>query len=142
MALNCSTSIPLYPSAGDPGRHGYLTFGILTTFGFIAGNTLVVIIFYNYLFIHSLSAWQIIRSGVDNKFLLLAYRHDGGKENCMAKYNPRIIVEVRGGVVQAVYSDTVGVSVAVLDYDEIATEDATPEFVKLEAETKGMLEII
>ncbi|MGA3281625.1 MAG: hypothetical protein ABSD50_11650 [Smithella sp.] len=60
----------------------------------------------------------------------------------MAKYNPRIIVEVRGGVVQAVYSDTVGVSVAVLDYDEIATEDATPEFVKLEAETKGMLEII
>jgi len=29
-----------------------------------------------------------------------------------------------------------------LDYDEIATEDATLEFIKLEAETKGMLEII
>ena len=60
----------------------------------------------------------------------------------MAKHNPRIIVEVRGGVVQAVYSDTVNVSVAVLDYDEIATEDATPQFIKLEAETKGMLEVI
>jgi len=60
----------------------------------------------------------------------------------MAKHNPRIIVEVRGGVVQTVYSDTVGVSVAVLDYDEIATEDATPEFIELEAETKGMMEII
>ena len=60
----------------------------------------------------------------------------------MAKHNPRIIIEVRGGVVQAVYSDTANVSVAILDYDEIATEDATPEFIKLEAETKGMLEII
>lgn len=60
----------------------------------------------------------------------------------MAKYNPRIIVEVRGGVVQTVYSDTANVSVAILDYDEIATEDATPEFIKLEAETKGMTEII
>jgi hypothetical protein len=60
----------------------------------------------------------------------------------MAKHNPRIIVEVRGGVVQAVYSDTAKVSVAVLDYDEIATEDATPEFIKLEADTKGMLGII
>ena len=60
----------------------------------------------------------------------------------MAKHNPRIIVEVRGGTVQAVYSDTINVSVAVLDYDEIATEDATLEFIKLEAETKGMLEII
>ena len=54
----------------------------------------------------------------------------------MAKHNPRIIVEVRGGVVQAVYSDTAKVNVAVLDYDEIATEDATPEFIKLEAETR------
>ena len=43
---------------------------------------------------------------------------------------------------QSVFSDTANVSVAVLDYDEIATEDATPEFIKLEAETKGMLEII
>ena len=60
----------------------------------------------------------------------------------MAKHNPRIIIEVRGGVVQAVYSDTAKVSVAVLDYDEIATEDATPEFIKLEVETKGMLGII
>ena len=60
----------------------------------------------------------------------------------MAKNNPRIIIEVRGGVVQSVYSDTAKVSVAVLDYDEIATEDATPEFIKLEAETKGMLGII
>ena len=60
----------------------------------------------------------------------------------MAKHNPRIIVEVRGGVVQSVYSDTAKVSVAVLDYDEIATEDATPEFIQLEAETKGMLGII
>jgi hypothetical protein len=60
----------------------------------------------------------------------------------MAKHNPRIIVEVRGGTVQAVYSDTVNVSVAVLDYDEIATEDATPEFINLEAETEGMMEII
>ena len=60
----------------------------------------------------------------------------------MAKHNPRIIVEVRGGVVQAVYSDTVNVSIAILDYDEIATEDATPEFIELEAETKGMMEII
>ena len=60
----------------------------------------------------------------------------------MAKHNPRIIVVVRGGTVQAVYSDTVNVSVAVLDYDEIATEDATPEFIQLEAETKEMLEII
>ena len=102
----------------------------------------MVIIFYNYLFIHSLSAWQIIRSGVDNKFFLLAYRHDGEKGNVMAKHNSRIIVEVRGGVVQTVYSDTANISVAILDYDEIATEDATPEFIKLEAETKGMLEII
>ena len=94
------------------------------------------------MFIHSLSAWQIIRSGVDNKFFLLSYRHDGEKGNVMAKHNPRIIVEVRGGTVQAVYSDTVNISVAILDYDEIATEDATPEFIKLEAETKGMLEII
>ena len=78
----------------------------------------------------------------DNKFLLLTYRHDGGKGNFMVKHNPRIIVQVRGGVVQAVYSDTANVSVAVLDYDEIATEEATPEFIKLEAETKGMLEII
>jgi hypothetical protein len=140
MALNCSTSI--YPSAGDPGRHGHLTFGTYTTFGFIADNTLVVIIFYSYLFFHSLSAWQTIRSSVDNKFFLLSYRHDGEKGNVMAKHNPRIIVEVRGGTVQAVYSDTVNVSVAVLDYDEIATEEATPEFIKLEAETKGMLEII
>ena len=83
-----------------------------------------------------------MRSGVDNKFFLLAYRQNGGKGNFMAKHNPRIIVEVRGGVVQSVYSDTANVSVAVLDYDEIATEDATPEFIKLEAETKGMLEII
>jgi hypothetical protein len=60
----------------------------------------------------------------------------------MAKHNPRIIIEVRGGVVQAVYSDTAKVSVAVLDYDEITTEDATPEFIKLEVETKGMLGII
>ncbi|MGP8004132.1 MAG: hypothetical protein ACLPSL_10075 [Smithella sp.] len=60
----------------------------------------------------------------------------------MAKHNPRIIVQVRGGVVQAVYSDTANVSVAVLDYVEIATEDATPEFIKLEAETEGMMEII
>ena len=60
----------------------------------------------------------------------------------MAKHNPRIIIEVRGGVVQSVYSDTANVSVAVLDYDEIATEDATPEFIKLEVETKGMLGII
>ena len=60
----------------------------------------------------------------------------------MVKHNPRIIVQVRGGVVQAVYSDTANVSVAVLDYDEIATEEATPEFIKLEAETKGMMEII
>jgi hypothetical protein len=60
----------------------------------------------------------------------------------MAKHNPRIIIEVRGGVVQSVYSDTAKVSVAVLDYDEIATEDATPEFIQLEAETKGMLGII
>ena len=66
----------------------------------------------------------------------------GRKGNFMVKHNPRIIVVVRGGVVQAVYSDTANVSVAVLDYDEIATEDATPEFIKLEAETKGMLEII
>ena len=60
----------------------------------------------------------------------------------MAKHNPRIIIEVRGGVVQSVYSDTAKVSVAVLDYDEIETEDATPEFIQLEAETKGMLGII
>jgi len=60
----------------------------------------------------------------------------------MAKHDPRIIIEVRGGTVQSVYSDTANVSVAVLDYDEIATEDATLEFIKLEAETKGMLEII
>jgi hypothetical protein len=60
----------------------------------------------------------------------------------MAKHNPRIIIEVLGGTVQSVYSDTVNISVAVLDYDEIATEDATPEFIKLEAETKGMLEIM
>jgi len=60
----------------------------------------------------------------------------------MAKHNPRIIIEVRGGVVQSVYSDTANVSVAVLDYDEIATDDATPEFIQLEAETKGMLGII
>jgi hypothetical protein len=60
----------------------------------------------------------------------------------MAKHDPRIIIEVRGGVVQAVYSDTAKVSVAVLDYDEITTEDATPEFIKLEVETKGMLGII
>ena len=60
----------------------------------------------------------------------------------MAKHNPRIIIVVRGGVVQTVYSDTAKVSVAVLDYDEIATEDATPEFIKLEAESKGMLGII
>jgi hypothetical protein len=83
-----------------------------------------------------------MRSGVDNKFFLLAYRHNGEGGNIMAKHNPRIIVEVRGGVVQAVYSDTVNVSIAILDYDEIATEDATPEFIKLEAETKGMLGII
>jgi hypothetical protein len=44
--------------------------------------------------------------------------------------------------VQSVYSDTAKVSVAILDYDEIATEDATPEFINLEAETKGMLGII
>ncbi|MGV8058725.1 MAG: hypothetical protein AB2L12_11985 [Smithellaceae bacterium] len=60
----------------------------------------------------------------------------------MAKHEPRIIIEVRGGTVQAVYSDTANISVAVLDYDEIETEDATVEFIKLEAETKGMLEII
>jgi len=83
-----------------------------------------------------------MRSGADNKFLLLAYRHDGEGGNIMAKHNPRIIIEVRGGTVQSVYSDTAKVSVAVLDYDEIATEDATPEFIKLEAETKGMLGII
>ena len=83
-----------------------------------------------------------MRSGVDNKFFLLTYRQNGGNENFMAKNNPRIIIEVRGGVVQSVYSDTAKVSVAVLDYDEIATEDATPEFIKLEAETKGMLGII
>ncbi len=83
-----------------------------------------------------------MRSGVDNKFFLLAYRHNGGKENFMAKHNPRIIVEVRGGVVQAVYSDTAKVNVEVLDYDEIATEEAIPEFIQLEAETKGMLGII
>jgi hypothetical protein len=83
-----------------------------------------------------------MHSGVDNKFFLLAYRHYGEEGNLMAKHNPRIIIEVRGGVVQSVYSDTAKVSVAILDYDEIATEDATPEFIKLEAETKGMLEII
>ena len=83
-----------------------------------------------------------MRSGVDNKFFLLTYRQNGGNENFMAKNNPRIIIEVRGGVVQSVYSDTAKVSVAVLDYDEIATEDATPEFIQLEAETKGMLGII
>jgi len=60
----------------------------------------------------------------------------------MAKHDPRIIIEVRGGTVQSVYSDTPNVSVAVLDYDEIATEEATPEFINLEAETKGMLQII
>jgi len=60
----------------------------------------------------------------------------------MAKHDPRIIIEVRGGTVQSVYSDTHNVSVAVLDYDEIATEEATPEFINLEAETKGMLQII
>ena len=60
----------------------------------------------------------------------------------MAKHDPRIIIEVRGGTVQSVYSDTANISFAVLDYDEIATEDAPPEFIKLEAETKGMLEII
>jgi gamma-glutamyltranspeptidase len=49
---------------------------------------------------------------------------------------------MRGGTVQVVYSDTVNVSVAVLDYDEIAPQEATPEFIKLEAETKGMLGII
>ena len=60
----------------------------------------------------------------------------------MAKHDPRIIIEVRGGTVQSIYSDTPNVSVAVLDYDEIATEEATPEFINLEAETKGMLQII
>jgi len=60
----------------------------------------------------------------------------------MAKHDSRIIIEVRGGTIQTVYSDTANISVAVLDYDEIETEDATPEFIKLEAETKGMLEII
>ncbi|OPY84730.1 MAG: hypothetical protein A4E71_02500 [Smithella sp. PtaU1.Bin162] len=60
----------------------------------------------------------------------------------MAKPDPRIIIEVRGGTVQSVYSNTANVSVAVLDYDEIATEDATLEFINLKAETKGMLEII
>ena len=60
----------------------------------------------------------------------------------MAKHDPRIIIEVRGGTVQSVYSDMANVSVAVLDYDESATEDAAHEFIKLEAETKGMLEII
>ena len=60
----------------------------------------------------------------------------------MAKHDPRIVIEVRGGTVQSIYSDTANVSVAVLDYDEIATEDATHEFIKLEAETKGMLKII
>ena len=60
----------------------------------------------------------------------------------MAKHDPRIIIEVRGGTVQSVYSDMANVSVAVLDYDEIATEEATPEFINLEAETKGMLQII
>ena len=73
---------------------------------------------------------------------MLAYRHNGEGGNIMAKHNPRIIIEVRGGTVQSVYSDTAKVSVAVLDYDEIATDDATPEFIKLEAETKGMLGII
>ena len=60
----------------------------------------------------------------------------------MAKHDPRIIIEVRGGTVQSIYSDTPNVSVAVLDYDEIATEEATHEFINLEAETKGMLQII
>ena len=73
---------------------------------------------------------------------MLAQRHDGEKGNIMAKHDSRIIIEVRGGTIQTVYSDTANISVAVLDYDEIETEDATPEFIKLEAETKGMLEII
>jgi len=53
-----------------------------------------------------------------------------------------IPIPLQGGTVQSVYSDTANVSIVVLDYDEIATEDATPEFIKLEAETKGMLGII
>jgi hypothetical protein len=60
----------------------------------------------------------------------------------------KIYIEVRGGIVQAVYADAhrdVGVKVRVLDYDDLECGDFDQkelvEFQKLEAEVKGLMEV-
>lgn len=52
-----------------------------------------------------------------------------------------IIIEVRGGLVQAVYSDNPNNTVRILDWDNIDSENMTDAEKQMENETKNMRDV-
>ena len=54
----------------------------------------------------------------------------------------KIIIEVRGGLVDAVYSNNPNINVKILDWDNIDTENLTFEEKQMQAEIKFMKDIL
>ncbi len=53
----------------------------------------------------------------------------------------KIIVEVRGGSVQAVYSNNLNIIIRILDWDNIDSQNMTVEEKQMEDEIKSMKDI-
>ena len=53
----------------------------------------------------------------------------------------KLIIEVKGGVVQHVYSNNKNITVEILDLDDIGRRKITPEEKRLVDETKYMKQI-
>ncbi len=54
----------------------------------------------------------------------------------------KIIIEVSGGLVQAVYSNNPTITVKLLDWDNIDTDNMTTEELQMQNEIKQMKEIL
>ena len=54
----------------------------------------------------------------------------------------QIIIEVSGGLVQAVYSDNPDINVMILDWDNIDSENMTSEQIQMQNQIKLMKDIL
>ena len=54
----------------------------------------------------------------------------------------QIIIEVSGGLVQAVYADNPDIDVRILDWDNIDSENMTAEQKQIENDIKSMKDIL
>ena len=54
----------------------------------------------------------------------------------------KIIIEVSGGVVQAVYSNSPNINIRILDWDNIDSQNMTAEEKQMQNETKLMKDIL